>query len=106
MKLSVHSVAKFSGRESENHEKREHRVENKVKKKRKKCILPPFAARSHAAPLGNNVFPACLQGMMVNLLRGVPLASLPFVQMLFRSLWIGCSYYLYPENGNRELCSA
>lgn len=43
--------------------------------------------RSQATHLGNDVLPGCPQRTTVNLLKGVPLTSLPFVQLLFRSLW-------------------
>lgn len=59
-------------------------------------------ARSQAAPQGNDE-PRKTQRTVVSFLRAVPWISLPFAQLLFRSLRASGNYYLYPERGIREL---
>lgn len=80
-------------------------MENKIIKEHRSRSISTFLrldARSHTTPLGNDLLQGSLQRTTINLLRGVPLASLPFVRLLLRSLWTSCCYYLYPEKGIRE----
>lgn len=81
-------------------------VENKIIKEHSSSLFTPSSGWMRGEVMWHPWEMMCSQGCpwrtTVNLLTGVPLTSLPFVRLLFRSFRTVCSYYLYLEKGIRE----